>query len=293
VFAVADIGSNTVHLLVGKFHAAKIIRVVNESDWLSLGKIVARSGIVPAPTVQKLIAILERYKDLAESNNAAPLRVFATEAMRLAENREDVLREILENTGCQVDIISPERETKLSLRGARLDAHPDGAYLFVEVGGGSTQVAECKEDQILRQVSLPLGTGQLIAKCGLQAPCDEQQLESMTQYINDSIEPLNAFGDVGACVASGGIARGLVRALHPDAEMVLHEQELEYLAWSAAKLQISKIVTRFRVKTQRAGTLVPGSHVILAILQHFHLDHMLVSRFGIREGAILELSAEG
>ena len=91
-------------------------------------------------------------------------------------------------------------------------------------------------------------------------------------------------------MASGGVARGLWRALHPDGEKRLHRAELEYLAWSVQRLTIDRAINRFGVKAKRVGTLLPGAMVYLALMERFDLTEMSVSEFGVREGAILEMA---
>jgi exopolyphosphatase / guanosine-5'-triphosphate,3'-diphosphate pyrophosphatase len=95
-----------------------------------------------------------------------------------------------------------------------------------------------------------------------------------------------------AAVASGGVARGLWRALHPDGDKTLSMEEIEYMAWAAARLPIDRIITRFGVKTRRAGTMLAGALVYRALMRHFNFKEMIVSEFGIREGAVLKMATE-
>ena len=80
------------------------------------------------------------------------------------------------------------------------------------------------------------------------------------------------------------------RALHPDLGQVIHRKELEYLAWSASRLGLKAVSERFSVKSKRAATLVPGSYVYLALLERLGFEEMRVSAYGVREGAVLEIS---
>ena len=69
-------------------------------------------------------------------------------------------------------------------------------------------------------------------------------------------------------------------------------REVDYVAWAAARLSADTIGKRFWVKIRRAETLLPGALVFRALLEHFKLDEVTVSEFGVREGAALEV-AEG
>ena len=162
--------------------------------------------------------------------------------------------------------------------------------LLVEVGGGSAQVAWCRNGVVERDASLPLGTGRLIATTGLTAPANTDQIESLSNQIEASIESaITNWPPVARVVACGGVARGMVRALHPDGEPTINQRELDFLGWSAGRLNVESIMCRYGVKEKRAMTLLPGSMIFDAILRTFNIDELTVSAFGVREGAILEL----
>jgi exopolyphosphatase/guanosine-5'-triphosphate,3'-diphosphate pyrophosphatase len=160
-----------------------------------------------------------------------------------------------------------------------------------EVGGGSAQVAVIEDDQIIQQVSLPLGTGRIIAETGLINPCPEYALVAAENYIERKLKdcPITMKGKLA--VASGGVGRGLWRALHPDGEKMLSKYEIQYLKQSVRNLSIDRIGSRFNVKPKRAGTLLPGCLVYIALMNYFGVEDCLISEFGVREGAILEMAA--
>jgi len=88
----------------------------------------------------------------------------------------------------------------------------------------------------------------------------------------------------------GGVARGLWRALHPDGEKRLALAEIEYLIWATERLSTERIIERFNVKPKRAGTLLPGALVYLALMRKFGVAELAISEFGVREGAILNMA---
>jgi exopolyphosphatase/guanosine-5'-triphosphate,3'-diphosphate pyrophosphatase len=292
ILATADIGSNTCHLLVASTDGTRLQRLVNETEWLSLGEIVTREGIIPEPLTQKLLNTVENFQRLADAQRAEKFYVFATEAMRLATNHTQVVEEIFQKTGVQVDIITPVREVELSLRGVQLDSPTVGPTLLIEVGGGSAQIARCEDGKTTHQISLPLGSGRLIGEVGLTHPPSVGQLTALNAWIEKKLRPCHAFPSVSHVVSSGGLARGLIRALHPDGERTVHQEELEYAIWVASKHPVETLMARFGVKYKRAATLLPGAAVYLATLKVFRHVSMKVSDYGVREGAILELFAE-
>lgn len=290
-FAAGDIGSNTAHLLVAATDGELVMRVDNFNEWIPLGEVVALQRRIPKDIVVQLIEAVREFKRIASSRQAECLYLFATEAVRSAENYEWVLRKIRIETGVEVEVISAKREAELSLGGMLLDSRHFGVDLMFEVGGGSAQVGRLVKNQLVETESLPIGTGRVIAHSGMRNPCPDYALAAAENYIESMLERGTLAGTSKMAVASGGVARGLWRALHPDSDKVLCLEEIEYIIWSASRLPIDRIVARFGVKQKRAGTLLPGALIYRALMRRFGIKEFVVSEFGIREGAILELAA--
>ncbi|MBX3111506.1 MAG: hypothetical protein KF857_05805 [Fimbriimonadaceae bacterium] len=288
--AAADIGSNTAHLLVADVTPTGLRRIVNESEWLSLGEVVKREGHIPKKDADRLIATLRAFKETANNYRVKVFYVFATEAMRRAANHDSLLAAIKTKLGIEVDVVSPSREAELSLRGASVDSPVDGHVVLVETGGGSVQVADCRDGKIVAEKSLPIGTGTLIAASQIGQPADPAHIGRVKELVADALREVTDFARPDRIVACGGVARGVWRALHPDGHPELDAEEIRYLAWDTARLATATISARYSVKLKRAQTLLPGSLVYLGVLDTFGQTKMYVSEYGVREGAVLELA---
>jgi|CXWL01.1.fsa_nt_gi exopolyphosphatase/guanosine-5'-triphosphate,3'-diphosphate pyrophosphatase len=289
VFATADIGSNTVHLLIAEAENGRAIRIENQSEWLALGEAVARTGEIPLDRADLLVQMLRDHEITALRCKAERLYVFATEAMRASKNGVKVIKRIRAETGIEVDIISPRREAELSLKGVTMDA-PSQLGMLLEVGGGSAQIAICVNKTIEAEYSLPIGTGRLQADLRLTQPTTPECVSDLHDTVLQSLSKIPKHEIARTTVASGGIARGLWRALHPDGDQVIALQEIEFLEWTCAPLSRDQIGRRFGVKSKRAAAMLPGAVVYGAVLRHFGATEMFVSEYGVREGAILEMA---
>ncbi len=290
-FAAADIGSNTAHLLVAATDGELVMRIDNVNEWIPLGEVVTRHGEIPKDVMEMLTLAMREFKRVAASKKVNGFYVFATEGTRMARNHDAVIEKIHKETGVKVEIISPSMETQLSFRGTQLDTRHMGAGIMFEVGGGSAQIASIDDEQLLEHVSLPLGTGRIMAETGLTNPCPPYALKAAETYIRRRLKDCPLTMTSKTAVISGGVGRGLWRALHPDGEKMLLKYELEYLLRTVEKLSIDRIISRFGVKAKRAGTLLPGSLVYLMLMERFGVEELVVSEFGVREGAILEMAA--
>ncbi len=293
VLASADIGSNTVHLLVAEAENGHMGRIGDTNEWISLGEVVGREKKIPAALADRLIKTLDGFRKQAAAQGATAIYVFGTEAIRKATNQAQVLEAIRVATGIKVDIISGQREAELGLRGAWLDCSGPGPFVMAEVGGGSAQVATCIVENgiplIDQEASLPIGTGTIIAKIGLEGSCNQDQFDALEAMVDKALMSVPE-SQTKRVIACGGVARGLWRALHPDGEREIAIEELEFLIWTTRKLTLDVIVDRFAVKPKRAATLLPGAVVYRSILKKCGMSSLVVSRFGVREGAILEMA---
>ena len=290
LYAAADIGSNTAHLLVAASDGEIVMRVDNVNEWIGLGEVVARRGEIPKDVADQLVLSVFEFKRVSEAKRVRKLYVFATEAMRAAPNHEEVIRRIQKETGVRVEIISPEREAELSFLGVQLDTRHYGAELLFEVGGGSAQIAELNDGEMGEKCSLKIGTGKVLAESNLTNPGTELALKVAQQYIRTQLSKCSVGRKAETAVVSGGVGRGLWRALHPDGEKVIGQFELDYLFKSVKMLPTDRVSSRFSVKQKRAGTLLVGSLIYLELMRHFSVENLVISEFGVREGAVLEMA---
>jgi exopolyphosphatase / guanosine-5'-triphosphate,3'-diphosphate pyrophosphatase len=291
ILAAADIGSNTAHLLIASVEGRQVTRISDTNEWLALGEKVSRVGFIPADDAILLRKTLKAFRRLAHLHGAEGLYIFATEAIRKAENSADILG-VLEREGMPVEVIDGRREAEFGLLGAWADCSQEGEnHLMVEVGGGSAQIANITggiRPTILTEHSLPLGTGTLRARLRLTQPSTDSQLTELTKIVKDMIEPL--VRPAKSVFGVGGVARGLWRSLHPDGNQHLCLEELEYLIWATSRLTDNEIAARFNIKLRRAVTLLPGAVVCATLLRCVDQSQLRVSRFGVREGAVLEMA---
>jgi exopolyphosphatase / guanosine-5'-triphosphate,3'-diphosphate pyrophosphatase len=275
--------------LIGHLTNSGLKRLVNQSEWLSLGEVVSREGVIPPAKVKELMETMGRFRALLDEYKVEASSFFATEAMRKAANHDEILEMIKSQIGIEMNVISPLREAELSYRSSQMDCVGEEPMLMVEAGGGSVQIAYCVDGKIERLTSLPIGSGTLKARSLMEQPPLEYSLNKAVEIIEFECDVLSDYPSVKRIVACGGVARGLWRAMHPDGAKSLHVTELDFLAWDCSRLDTEVIVDRYDVKINRARTLLAGSLVLRHVMGLFGISEAQVSQYGVREGAILEL----
>jgi len=290
LIAAADVGSNTAHLLIAHITNSGLKRLVNESEWLSLGEVVSREGRISESKLKELMATIGRFRSLIDQYKVEDAAFFATEAMRRADNHDEIIALIKEKYDIKVEIISPRREAELSYLSTQMDCGGTESTVLIEAGGGSVQVAYCENGEIQELTSLPIGSGTLRARSGLDQPATEYSLARVNEIIQNECQEVAGYPTPKRIIACGGVSRGLWRALHPDGEQTLSVEELEFLSWDCARLTTEVIVDRYDVKLNRAKTLLAGSLTLRHLMGMFGHSEVRVSRYGVREGAILEIA---
>lgn len=293
VLAAVDVGSNTVHMLVAEAFSNGIRKIADQNAWLGLGEVVGRTKQIPLQLQDELIRVLGNYRDQAAYERAEKLYVFATEAVRVAKNGQAVLDRIEGETGLQIDLVDGNREAELGVRGVSIDCREYKDFTFIEVGGGSAQIATVTGRKVTKDVSLPLGSGALTARYALHLPCEPDEVAELVSGVEKEVIKALPKKRPDAVIACGGVARGIWRALHPDGDRMIHRTELDYLIWTVQRLDVPAICSRFSVKRQRAATLLPGAVVFREFLKAHGQDRLLISQYGLREGAILETADGG
>jgi exopolyphosphatase/guanosine-5'-triphosphate,3'-diphosphate pyrophosphatase len=285
VVGVVDVGSNTVRLLVTR--AGRTI--LTEREMLHLGADVERRGEISAEKLALVAEVVGRYADDARAAGAVALEVLIASPGRQARNGE-TLRDVLAAAGsAPTRILSALEEGRLAFVGALAEASPPARrqVAVVDVGGGSAQiVVGTRRDGPRWSRSIDLGAQRLTSRLlGADPPGRaavwRARLE-VERHLADLAPP-----PVHIALAVGGSARGVKRIVGGR----LGEDELEDALALLAVTSAADVSKRFGMKLERAQTLAAGC-AILAGLERSVGAPFKVVRSGLREGVLLELTAE-
>ncbi|MFZ1593541.1 MAG: exopolyphosphatase, partial [Chitinophagales bacterium] len=167
-FAAIDIGSNAIRLLIENvyetpkgpvFHKDSLIRVP-----VRLGEDAFIDGVISEEKTQMLVKAMISMKHIMEIHKVTAFKVCATSAMRDAKNSDEILARVKKEAGLEIQIISGDREGKTIL-GVPLDQiglEPNDFYLYIDVGGGSTELGFLGNGKLIANRSFNIGTLRLL-----------------------------------------------------------------------------------------------------------------------------------
>ncbi|MEI2642255.1 MAG: hypothetical protein V9G10_07940 [Candidatus Nanopelagicales bacterium] len=299
---VLDIGSNTVHLLiVDAYHGAAPVPALSHKLELKLSEHMRPDGRIDDSATRALVSFVEESLQIAEDAGVTQVRAFATSAIREAPNGDEVLAEVHKRTGVAVDLMSGERESRLTfLAVRRWFGWSSGRLLVVDIGGGSLELAVGADEESDAALSLPLGAGRLTRDRLEDDPPKPKDVKALRKHVRAEVASvaarLNRYGQSELAVATSKTLKQLARiAGAPSREeglyvrRVLRRGDLATWAPKLAELPAAKRAELPGVSEGRARQLVAGAVVAEAVMDIFELGELVICPWALREGVILEL----
>lgn len=284
-YAAIDIGSNAVRLLIksvneegspeGLMSKLQLIRVP-----LRLGEDTFTAGEISKEKTEKLVRLMKAYKQLMKIYDVADYRICATSAMRDARNGKEITHKIARKTGMQVDIIDGQEEARLVY-----DNHieqlfsPGQHYLYVDVGGGSTEIDLISDGELKSSRSYDIGTVRMLSGTVKEEAREEMRLH--LARLDAMFAPIHIIG-------SGGNINKLFRLAENKDKVnsLLPVELLQELYETLAPLSKEQRMERFKLKPDRADVIVPAAEIFLDIAHRVHATGITVPTIGVADGII-------
>ncbi len=288
--SVIDVGSNTIHLLVGEVDGSEVLPVTGEKVSARLGAGVEKKGKIEPGRLELAAEAISLFAKIAALNGVAEPTVLATSAVRDAENGPELTERVREITGLKMRLISGEEEAALGFRGAvsAVGTSWEGPALVVDLGGGSAQliVGEASSGPLM-QVSLPLGSNRTTERFAENDPPKKKELRALDEHVREMM-PGWILSQRVSVVAIGGSARAMFKITQDS----LTVERMRRLALEISDRPSAVLAREHGLAPERARVLPAAITTLAAILEHFDRDRLTVARGGLREGTLLTL-AEG
>ena len=283
-YSVVDVGSNTIHLLVGEVDGGGVLPVTGEKVSARLGAGVEKTGRLDEGRLTLATEAIKLFASIAAVNGAPSPEILATSAVRDAENGEELVGRVWEATGLKMRLISGEQEAALGFRGALSAVRDEGRVLVVDLGGGSAQlILGDASNGPEERVSLPLGTNRTTERFARQDPPADAELAALRERAGRLLPRWDIGG--ARVVAVGGSARAILKITRDRLTVArlwrLSEKIREHPSGVLAREQ--------GLAPERARVLPAAITTLATVLEHFGKEDLTVARGGIREGTLLAL----
>lgn len=292
IYAVIDIGSNTVRLSVFKISGDKVTNLFNEKEQASL-KTYVSNGVLSEKGIQRLIETLRTFKAVVDNfGDIDELHPFATATIRDAANRTEILSRVKEELDLDIEIISGEEEAKLAFIGASSSIEVSRGVL-TDIGGGSSEVVIIDQNKVIKSTSLSIGSLSAFNDYVSSLFVNKDEKKNIDTEVKSLLESNKMYReDHDLLCAVGGTARATLKFYND------YYDEANYnTAMDASKLNdmIKEVIDRqprdildaiLAVKPDRVHTLLPGMIILNRLSKYFYCDKINISQTGVREGYV-------
>ncbi len=281
-FASIDIGSNAVRLLLCNvfetsgepiFKKAELVRMP-----LRLGEDAFRFKKITERKSEQLLKIMKAFKLLIEAFEVIDYKACATSAMREAENSADIIEKINKHTGIAIELIDGKTEAQI-IYSNHVAEHlsPDQSYLYIDVGGGSTELTLFSNNHVIHSQSFNVGTIRL-----LQEQVSKETWLSFKEWIREKTAghtPLTAIG-------SGGNINKIIKMAGRKEGRPISFERLKEMSEYLQAFTYEERITQLGLNPDRADVIIPAAKIFITILKTAGIEQMLVPQVGLSDGII-------
>ena len=306
--AAIDIGSNSVRLLVAEALRGGNYRILDEErEPTRLGRSVSSEGRLDDESMDRTVAALRTFKEIATGYQVTRLRTIATCAVRESRNGPEFCRRVREEVGLEVEVISGEREARLAFASVQHAFDLSGRNTVVaDIGGGSTEIVFATGNLIESIFSTPLGAVRLTEQFGLGECCEgadaARGLERLDEEVNGVLKkrttrPLFAphllVGCGGTFTTLAELMMAAKRELDvPVAGYTISQAEVHHLLDRLRKMPLRARRGMAGMTPDRADIIIAGLTIVDALMRRYRVNTLAIHTRGVRDGLLREMIDE-
>ena len=289
ILAAIDIGSNAARLLIVEaaeykdggvdFTKLNLLRIP-----LRLGFDVFDKGTITEAKRKKMLDTIKAYKLLMEIYGVQAVKACATSAMRDATNGKQLLEEIKKETGIEVHIITGQEEANIIYETHIAEnMNAEKSYMYIDVGGGSTEVTLFSDNRVVFKESFNIGTIRL-----LHGKVTDEQWEHMRWYIKTNVkdyQPIEAIGSGGNINKVFSISKRKEGKPLPLELLKDYHKEL-------SNTTVEERMHLYHLRADRADVIVPALQIYTSIMRWADAEEIYVPKIGLADGLIKMLYKE-
>lgn len=282
---IFDIGSNSVRFVVYAPPFDHQKDIFNEKVQCSLGKELVRTGKLYPEGKRRALKALQGFKFIADAMNVTQFYAVATAALRDAEDGAAFVKEIYDQTGFEIQIISGEEEAMLAAKSV-LTLFPDADGIIGDLGGGSLEMARVKDQDILSPISYPLGVLRIMAQSDPQGYV-ERQLEAVPELLTHT-KSLYVIGGTWRALAYLHMQE-TDHDNHKLAGYAVPHEEMRYFAKRISLMSPEEIMDKYIAEPKRATMLPSAATLMVQLTKHLHFEQIVISTTGLRNGLLRDV----
>lgn len=284
--AAIDVGSNAARLLIKHVDVdvdgnRSLNKLLFLRIPLRLGMDVFGNGRISKERSMEFLSTMKAYKQLMKVYHVRKYRACATSAMRDAKNGKTLMKRIKNKAHIKLEIISGDEESGIIYDNHLANLPSQGAFLYVDVGGGSTEISFICNGQRVFGHSFNVGTIRLLK--GKVKKKDLVALKTEVTKVTTGYDNIKIIG-------SGGNINKLFRLANKKKKFeALPIDELKQLYDSLSKMSVEERMAAYELKPDRADVIVPAAEIFLHVAASSKAKEIIVPNIGLADGIINDL----
>ena len=287
--AAIDIGSNAARLLISdvveseskrpEFNKLNLVRVP-----LRLGfDVFDKTAISPEKT-EMFVKTMQSYRYLMDVYKVEHYIACATSAMRDAQNSTEILKRVKDETGLEIKVISGDEEASAIYENhAAENLDKDHSYLYIDVGGGSTELNFFSDNQLLYKRSFNIGTIRL-----LKNQVEENQWDELKNFIKEKTKGLKKLTAIGT---GGNINKVFSLSKRKDGKPLTLDLLKDYYK-EISSFPVPERMRLYNLREDRADVIVPALQIYINAMRWADADEIYIPKIGLADGLIKALYEE-
>lgn len=289
ILAAIDIGSNAARLLITEvvpdykgsiaFNKLNLVRVP-----LRLGFDVFESGVISKARTGMILQTMKAYRHLMNAYGVTHLKACATSAMRDARNAADIIRKIKLETDITIEVISGDIEANLIYENhVAENMDRNHSYLYIDVGGGSTELSFFSNNILTYKKSFNIGTIRLLKNMVTDRQWDE--MKEVIKAVTKGHKEVVAIG------TGGNINKVFSMSKRKDGKPLTLELLRDYYK-ELSSVPLAERISKYNLREDRADVIVPALQIYTNIMRWADAQEIYVPKIGLADGLVRHLWEE-
>jgi exopolyphosphatase / guanosine-5'-triphosphate,3'-diphosphate pyrophosphatase len=279
-----DVGSNAVRLVVSRIMGQSPRFLQREASYrvpLRLGEEAFTTGVLSEEKLADLVQVFKAFRSLIGFFRPHKLRACATSALREASNGQQAAERVWNETGIRLEIITGAEEARtLFANHLEVGLSPLKDYLYVDVGGGSTELTLLSEGKVVRSDSFRIGGVRLLREC-----VDASEWNRMKTWIDELPRGVRSVDAIGT---GGNISKIYDLVIGKPGDQ-LSRRRIREVVEALERLTVDERVRLYRLKPDRADVIVPAGRVYYQVMKWADIKAMVVPKYGVADGVLSQM----
>lgn len=287
-YAAIDIGSNAIRLLISnviidndkepQFKKSSLVRVP-----IRLGADAFVTGLISEENIERMTDAMKAFNLLMNVHGVEKYKACATSAMREATNGQEVVQIILEKTGIEIDVIDGKKEAAIIFSTDLSELiESDQSYLYVDVGGGSTEFTIFSKGRIINSKSFKMGTVRLMNNSKSENKVIFKEVQHWIEENTKNIKKISLIGSGGNI---NKIFKMSGRTIGKPISYIYLNAQYQFLKKMSYKDRISEL----SLNPDRADVIIPATKIYLSAMKWSGARKVFVPKIGLSDGIIKSL----